>query len=276
MEITDIQKFIKNVELFKELNNNEIAIFSDLFEVIEIPHAQNIFTENSPASDFYLLFDGKVELFKRISNVEKRRISSFNKFDFFGENSLVSDTVHSTSAKTVTDSILLKLNREVFINLFEKNGKLGYKIMSNISSLIARRMRQANMKVYNVSSQYESGNTRREKDSIGDKKVPNDFYFGLFTVRSAEIFNLSGLNISYYHHFIDALASFKMAAAKTNAELGLIDEDIANAIIQVGTEIKNGKLQNQFVTDMYQGGSGIATMMNSNEVFANRALEFLG
>lgn len=275
MEMNEIQEFIKKIELFKDLTENELVLFAELFEKIEVQHAQNIFTENSPATEFYIVFEGKVELLKRISATEKRRISNFTKYDFFGEISLVSETVHSTSAKSISDVVLLKLNRDNFVNLFDIDGKVGYKILSKISTLISRRMRQANYKVLNVSTQYESGNTRKEKDSLGDKKVPIDFYFGIYTSRSAEIFNLSGLNISYYHHFIDAIASFKIAAAKTNEELGLIENEVANAIVQVGMEIRNGKLHNQFVTDMYQGGSGILTMMNANEVFANRTLEIL-
>src|SRR5271165_1371573 len=118
--------------------------------------------------------------------------------------------------------------------------------------------------------------TRREHDLLGDRDVPADAYYGVHTLRAVENFPISGTNISIYPDLINALASIKLAAAKSNRELGLLDETLADAIIAAAEEIRAGRLHEQFVVDVIQGGAGTSTNMNANEVIANRALELLG
>jgi aspartate ammonia-lyase len=91
-----------------------------------------------------------------------------------------------------------------------------------------------------------------------------------------ENFPISGNPISIYPDLIYALASVKEAAALTNHELGLLDEARTEAIVKACEEIRSGKLLDQFVVDVIQGGAGTSTNMNANEVIANRALEHLG
>src|SRR5205085_3746361 len=79
-----------------------------------------------------------------------------------------------------------------------------------------------------------------------------------------------------FAHFVNALAYVKKAAAQANAELKCLDRKIARCIMQACDEILAGKLHDQFVVDMFQGGAGTSTNMNANEVIANRGLELLG
>ena len=95
-------------------------------------------------------------------------------------------------------------------------------------------------------------------------------------MRGLENFNISGVSLNFYPVLVEALAMVKKAAAKANHELGLLDDDIATAIIIACAEIERGKYQFHFVVDMIQGGAGTSTNMNANEVIANRALEILG
>src|SRR5437868_3458490 len=117
--------------------------------------------------------------------------------------------------------------------------------------------------------------TRREHDLLGDRDVPADAYYGVHTLRAIENFPISGTKISIYPDLIAALASIKLCAAKSNLELGLLDDARAGAIIAAAEEIRAGALHEQFVVDVIQGGSGTSTDMNANEVIANRALELL-
>lgn len=121
-----------------------------------------------------------------------------------------------------------------------------------------------------------SGKTRSEHDLIGDMEVPVEFYFGVQTLRAMENFEISRSKLYHYPQFILGLADVKAAAAMANRDLGLLDPKIADAIVQACDEIKGGKLHDQFVVDMVQGGAGTSTNMNANEVIANRALEILG
>ncbi|MFO7938432.1 MAG: aspartate ammonia-lyase [Bacteroidales bacterium] len=128
----------------------------------------------------------------------------------------------------------------------------------------------------NVAAQYESGQTRREHDLLGDRDVPNEYFYGVQTLRAIENFNISGVTLNFYPALIEALAEVKLAAAKANHELGLLPDDITDAMITACEEIRNGKFHNHFIVDMIQGGAGTSTNMNANEVIANRALEILG
>jgi aspartate ammonia-lyase len=117
---------------------------------------------------------------------------------------------------------------------------------------------------------------RREHDLLGDRDVPASAYYGIHTLRAVENFPISGTPISTYPDLIAALASIKLAAAKSNRELGLLDDKRADAIVAASEEIRAGKLHEEFVVDVIQGGAGTSTNMNANEVIANRALELLG
>jgi aspartate ammonia-lyase len=118
--------------------------------------------------------------------------------------------------------------------------------------------------------------TRREHDLLGDRDVPADAYYGVHTLRAIENFPITGTGISIYPDLIAALASIKSAAARSNHELGLLDVTRTDAIVAAAEEIRAGKLHEQFVVDVIQGGAGTSTNMNANEVIANRALELLG
>lgn len=119
-------------------------------------------------------------------------------------------------------------------------------------------------------------NVRMEHDLLGERAVPAGAYYGVHTLRATENFPITGTPISIYPDLIVALACVKQAAAQANRELGLLDPKNAEAIIAACEELRAGKLHEQFVVDVIQGGAGTSTNMNANEVIANRALELLG
>lgn len=118
------------------------------------------------------------------------------------------------------------------------------------------------------------GGHRIERDSIGEKKVPENVYFGVQTLRAYENFRITGL--AMHHEIIHSLAQIKKAAALTNCECGLMEKQKADAIVQACDEILDGKLHEHFIVDPIQGGAGTSLNMNANEVIANRAIELLG
>ncbi|MFN6394686.1 MAG: aspartate ammonia-lyase [Aphanizomenon sp.] len=115
---------------------------------------------------------------------------------------------------------------------------------------------------------------RIEKDSMGDRQIANNVYYGIQTQRAIENFPISG--IKPLPTYIDACLYIKKATAIVNGELDCIPADMSTAIIQATDEILAGKLRDQFVVDVYQAGAGTSHHMNINEVLANRALEILG
>ena len=116
--------------------------------------------------------------------------------------------------------------------------------------------------------------TRTERDSMGEMEVPAEAYYGASTQRAVLNFPISDLRLP--SRVIRALGLLKWAAAKTNADLGLLDAKQADAIARAALEVAEGKLDDQFVVDIFQTGSGTSTNMNANEVIANRAAELLG
>jgi aspartate ammonia-lyase len=118
--------------------------------------------------------------------------------------------------------------------------------------------------------------TRIEHDLLGERAVPAEAYYGIHTLRALENFPITGTPISIYADLVVALACVKQAAAIANAELGLLDEPRSTAIRLACEEVREGRLHDEFVVDVIQGGAGTSSNMNANEVICNRALERLG
>src|SRR5262245_36373839 len=120
----------------------------------------------------------------------------------------------------------------------------------------------------------KSPNSRTERDSMGEVRVPSDALYGAQTQRAIENFPIHGPR--FPGEFIRSLGLIKLAAARTNMELGLLDKTCGNAIIRAAQEVIDGKLDDQFPLDIFQTGSGTSTNMNANEVISNRAIQMLG
>lgn len=121
-----------------------------------------------------------------------------------------------------------------------------------------------------------STQTRTETDSLGSLEIPETAYWGVHTARALENFKISKRPISVYPDFIRAFACVKQAAARANLEIGSLDQERADLIDRACQEIIDGKLHDQFVVGVVQGGAGTSTNMNANEVITNRALELAG
>ncbi|MDR2179754.1 MAG: class II fumarate hydratase [Synergistaceae bacterium] len=115
---------------------------------------------------------------------------------------------------------------------------------------------------------------RIEKDSMGEIRVPADRRYGAQTQRSLENFRIGTEKMP--EGVIEALCEIKKAAAVANLELGLLEKNIADAIIQAADEVLRGEFKDDFVLSVWQTGSGTQTNMNVNEVLAHRASEILG
>jgi aspartate ammonia-lyase len=121
-----------------------------------------------------------------------------------------------------------------------------------------------------------TGETRREKDLLGEKLVPGDAYYGVQTARALENFQLSGIAINHYPGFVEAWAIVKLAAAEANTDVGSMKPERLAAIKKACQAVLAGQYHDQFLVDWYQGGAGTSTNMNANEVLANVGLEETG
>ncbi|MEU5896402.1 class II fumarate hydratase [Streptomyces venezuelae] len=124
------------------------------------------------------------------------------------------------------------------------------------------------------ASEGRTGEYRTEHDSMGEVRVPAHAKWRAQTQRAVENFPISGQVLERAH--IAALARIKAAAAKVNAELGVVDKDVADAIADAAAEVAEGRWDDHFPVDVFQTGSGTSSNMNTNEVIATLATERLG
>ena len=110
---------------------------------------------------------------------------------------------------------------------------------------------------------------RIEKDSLGDVEVPSDAWYAAQTQRAHNNFPISG--IRFPRRFIEAMWTIKGAAARSNESLGLLESDKREAIVSAAEKVRSGEMDDQFVLDIFQTGSGTSSNMNANEVISNLA-----
>ena len=125
-----------------------------------------------------------------------------------------------------------------------------------------------------MAAQNVRKNVRIERDSMGEMEVPASALYGASTMRAVLNFPISDLRFS--RTFIRALGLIKQAAAQTFVEMEVLDEKIGQAIVRAAQEVIDGKLDDHFVLDIFQTGSGTSTNTNANEVIANRASQLMG
>ena len=118
--------------------------------------------------------------------------------------------------------------------------------------------------------------TRTERDTMGAVEVPDDRYWGAQTQRSVQHFDIGRDTFVWGRPVIRGLGLLKKSAALANADLGLVDGEVARAVVQAADEVARGELDDHFPLVVFQTGSGTQSNMNANEVIANRAIELLG
>ncbi len=259
--------------IFRALTDEEMGVL--------IPHIKEefyeagkvVFNQGKPRTRLIVIKSGAIRVSERYGGQE-RGLVTYHAGHCLGEAALLDDTPHSTTGRAIVDSALLTLDRDTFLDLMDTNPRIGARVLAQVAREIFLRLKSD--RGTGGSGQYRTGATRMEHDLLGELAVPADAYYGVQTLRAVENFNITAIPLSHFPHFIQALALVKKATAIANRRLGLLEEDVADAILQACDEIVDGHLHNQFVVDMIQGGAGTSTNMNANEVIANRALEILG
>lgn len=269
-------EFLKKVDIFINLSEDEISRIVQNIEYLDVEPNEHLFVENAPRQGMYIVKEGRIELYKKSPLGAIKKLAFFNKYDFLSEGALLDDYPHSTNAIAKEPSKIIFISRQKFQSFLKENPEIASKIISEISKVISRRMRQATNQVVNAAAQYISGRVRIEHDLLGEREVPFELYYGIQTLRALENFPITGIPINHFPELIVALAQVKYACALANFHLGLIPQRIKDAIVQACKEIIDGRFHTHFVVDMIQGGAGTSTNMNANEVIANRALEIMG
>ncbi len=269
-------KDLLRADYFGSLSEEKRAYLLPLFTPRPFSRGEILFEQGDERKEMYLIAQGDIELID--SSVGWSR-----SFTVCGPGTLLGDTLiledeapYRTTGRAVSDGMIGVLPKEKLSKIREENLSLFTELVLSVSKAIADRIMRSGRGDQGRGAVYGFSAPRKEHDLLGEREVPSSALWGIQTLRAVENFPILGVRLEAYPEFIEALAEIKRACTIANMQLGDLDEERGNAIIEACEELCKGLWHGHFVVDMIQGGAGTSTNMNANEVIANRALELLG
>ncbi|MCP5023617.1 MAG: aspartate ammonia-lyase [bacterium] len=270
-----LEKIVTRLSQRMGLEAGELqAFFAKGEEVMYKPEAW-LFHESSPKSWTGLVLEGEVELVQGLHG-SSRHVAILGRGALISEGAILDEHAHSMGGMTRGGATLWQIDQEAIAAYRKENPETFYRIVARIAVLISERLRMASARKIQESGPNVVGRMRLERDSLGERELPEHAYYGVQTLRAMENFAISGTFVKDFDHFVFGLAMVKKAAALANQELGVLTAEQGQAICDASDELLAGKLHEQFAVDMFQGGAGTSTNMCANEVIANRGLELMG
>ena len=234
-----------------------------------------LFRKGEPREFFAVIVTGSVAIEQELS---PGPLATLGTGEVVGEGMLLDRSPHGASARALVKTEAILFSQDRIDPLLKDNPALHAALVTRAARAIAQRLRSADATLagHGRTVGFSGGVTRVEHDLLGERGVPAEALYGVQTLRALENFPITGVAIREFPSLVDALAAVKSAAARANADLGLLPAEIASAIEEAAAEIRNGRHHEHFLVDVIQGGAGTSTNMNANEVIANRALELMG
>jgi len=266
---------LRGCEIFAGLDERVLELLAPHAKRGRTPAGERLFTEGEELSDFYLILSGHLDV-RVESSASMESVVILGPGDGAGEAALLEPGLHTATGRAVDEVSYLRFDAEAVRQRMADDAPAAMSLFASVARVLVRRLQ------YNVARRsgwdlvYRAGSTRTEHDLLGEREVPADARYGVQTLRAVENFPITGIRLAHFPHLIRALAMVKQAAARANHLLGLLSDEVAEAIDQACREIIDGHWHGHFVVDVVQGGAGTSTNMNANEVIANRALELLG
>jgi aspartate ammonia-lyase len=258
------------------IDGAELQKFFDHGEQRTYAAEEWLFHESTPRRWGGIILDGEVEIVRGLHG-STRHYAVLGAGQMISEDAFLGDVPHSSGAFTRLGATVWQITTDQIDAFRTAKPELFYRIVARVASGISERLRVVSQSLALVESPvYLKGAVRLEHDSLGEREIPEQAYYGVQTLRAMENFPISGVYVKNFEHMIEALAFVKKAAALANHELGVLEADKMKAICDACDELLTGKLHEHFTVDMFQGGAGTSTNMNANEVIANRGLEILG
>jgi aspartate ammonia-lyase len=234
-----------------------------------------LFHESTPRQWAGMVIDGEVTIVRGLHG-STRHLAVLTPGALIAEGAFLEEEAHATGAFTRNGATVWQISQAALADFREEKPDQFYRIVARVAAGISDRLRMAAERVTGAGPAQLIGDFRTEHDSLGERELPDEVYYGVQTLRAMENFAISGVFVKNFEHMIEALAFVKKAAAQANCELGVLDETRMKAICDACDELLAGQLHDQFTVDMFQGGAGTSTNMMANEVIANRGLEILG
>ncbi|HET9450691.1 MAG TPA: aspartate ammonia-lyase [Aggregicoccus sp.] len=237
-----------------------------------------VFTEGTPREALAVVARGTVTVERTVAG-RLVRLFSYGPGEPVGESLLFEEQGHTASTRALTGVELAWVSTAALAALRRDTPALYAELVSRAARVQAARLRRTTLATLSASPPVAlpaTTATRREKDLLGERELPDEVLYGVQTLRALENFPITGTTLREFPALIAALAVIKEAAALANRDLGLLDDQRCDVIVRACRELRAGRHHEHFPVDMVQGGAGTSTNMNANEVIANRALELLG
>jgi aspartate ammonia-lyase len=280
MKTAEIRALLRDLSFLEGLTEGDFHFLGKQLQPVEFQPGEAIFSEGMERVRMCIIYSGTVAIEKHSAGGDAPavRLATLGRGEAIGEGVLLDDTPHGTSAVAIEETKALQLLKTQVQDLLRERPSVFAALVGSAARTISQRLRatDATLVGRGRSLGFGSGGSRTEKDLLGERDVPKEALYGIQTLRALENFPISGTPLREFPALINALSMVKEAAARANAELGLLDETVANAISGAAHEIRQGRHHEHFLVDMIQGGAGTSTNMNANEVIANRACELLG
>ena len=263
--------------IFANLNESQGVLLGKFLELKKLSKGETVFSAGDIRDRLRLILKGQVEVITTTFTDFDEPLTIYGRGQFLGETALLQGgTFHKASAVAVTDVEMLLLTRENFLKIMKEDQELSCQIQMNIGIFSFERLSRGASHLGVQYAGYSTGKVRLEHDLLGEREIPDDAYYGVQTLRALENFRITDVTLKKFPILIKSLAQVKKAAALANAQVGILEPELAKYICKACDEIIAGHWHDQFIVDMIQGGAGTSTNMNANEVIANRALELFG
>jgi aspartate ammonia-lyase len=271
-----IDEILKTASKRIDVDPSDLQDFFAQGEQLTYEAEEWLFHESTPRKWAGLVLDGEVEIVRGLHGSTKH-LAVLAPGALISESAFLDEVPHGTGAFTRLGATIWQISRNGIEAFREKKPDVFYRIIARVAANISNRLRMASERFADISTPGQLiGDVRLEHDSLGERELPSQAYYGVQTLRAMENFAISGVFVKNFEHMIEALAFVKKAAALANQELDALDKEKMKAICDACDELLAGKLHDQFPVDMFQGGAGTSTNMNANEVIANRGLELMG
>jgi aspartate ammonia-lyase len=275
--MTDLTDRLARTRFLEGISASAAQHLASLLALATYEADQLLFDVGDPRRFLAILSSGSVVIEKSAEGSTVRLVT-LGAGDAVGEGILLDDSLHGTSARAIQRSEAWVLTREAVDALLRDEPTLYAFLVSRAARAISQRLAAADATLVGRGRTmgFTGSRTRKEKDLLGPREIPDEALYGVQTLRALENFPITGIPLREFPALVDALAAVKAAAALANADLGLLDRKIADLIVRAAQEIRTGRHHEHFLVDVIQGGAGTSTNMNANEVIANRALELMG
>ena len=276
MSAASVRDRLRQAEFLDGLTDSSLHQLAKLVTCNTYECDDVLFEEGASRTFMAIIASGAVAIEKG-RNARPVRLVTLGAGQAVGEGILLDDSPHGTSARALQRTEAFVVTDENVREMLKEFPALYAALVSRAARSISQRLAatDATLVGHRRTLGFTGARTRKEHDLLGERDVPDEALYGVQTLRAMENFPITGIALREFPVLIEALATVKEAAALANAELGLLDREVADLIVRAAQEIRAGRHHEHFVVDMIQGGAGTSTNMNANEVIANRALELM-